>query len=60
MTDWRYAVTGDDQVVIDAKKDQRLNQTITPWENLSQEEREKDVRQVRTVLGALAASKLRH
>ncbi len=52
MTDWRYAVIGEDQVVIDAKKDQRLNQTITPWGNLSQEERDKDFGQVRTVLGA--------
>ncbi len=52
MTDWRYAVTGDDEGVIAAKNEQRLNQTIIPWENLSPEERDKDVRQVRTVLGA--------
>ena len=43
MTDWRYADTGEDQVVIAAKKEQRLNQTITPWENLSPKERDKDV-----------------
>jgi hypothetical protein len=54
MTDWRYAATGEDQVAIDAKKEQRLNQTMTPWENLSEYERDKDVRQVRVVLNGCA------
>lgn len=57
MTDWRYAAIGEDKDVVAAKKEQRLNQTITPWENLSPEERDKDVRQVRTVLRAIAATK---